>query len=143
MSSGNWEFEQRKLKEELGVKDNDAVWDILKLLRYPVEEIRQLQGKIREDVAGTDRLAQKFVLVGLSTGMIILAIISGSVGYLGYKIGCIYGEETRPAIVEEHSKLRDEIRSCLSEQGNRVLFAKGGKLACFSKDDNKGGWYLE
>lgn len=143
MSSGNWEFEQRKLKEELGVRDNDAVWDIIRLLRYPVEEIRQLQGKLREDVAETDRLAQKFVLVGLSMGMIILAAISGSIGYLGYKIGYTYGEEARPAIVEEHSKLRDEIRSCLSKRGNRVLIAEGGKLACFPKDDDSGGWYLE
>lgn len=143
MSSGNWEFEQQKLKDEMGVKDNDAVWDILKLLRYPVEEIRQLQVKIREDVAETDRLAQKFVLVGLSAGMIILALISGSIGYLGYKIGYTYGVEAQPAVVEEPSKLRDEIRSCLSKNGNRILIAEGGKLACFPKNDYSGGRYLE
>lgn len=130
--------EKQRIQKELGIRDSDAIWDILKIIKEPIIQYEELARKIDQKTQQAEivlkslgKSGQRKVIFGISIGLFLAAVIIVCAGYCGY-----LWRGSQLASVEV------KFSTCLRHGGSIGTDSNSGRIACFGVGKN-GGYYIE
>lgn len=131
--------EKQKIQKELGIRDTDAIWDILKVIKEPIKQYEELARKIDQKtqqagfiLKNIEHNSQRKLAVGCFIGFILASILTIAAGYYGYQYG-----------VEKRTPKEQEVLSCIKSGGSVGEDSANGRIACFLPNAERRGYYLK
>ena len=131
--------EKQRIQKEFGIRDSDAIWDILKIIKEPIIQYEELARKIDQKtqqaaliLKNIEHNSQRKMAVGIFIGFILVSILTVVVGYYGYQYG-----------VEKRTPKEQEVLSCIKSGGSVGEDSANGRIACFLPNAERRGYYLK